>query len=1167
MRALRNTLGFALVVAAVLCVPAAGDIYTNIAWAKRDLDADYFPDDSTSVYVVRGRITSSSFATNNATELFIQDTNDSAGIQVYASDFSLDPAVFSTGREMQVTGYISQYRGLRQIQPAIDAWCAITDATPVAVYPLGVTVTNLMTNAELYEGTLVIVSNVRAGVTWPAWGAQGTLTITDATGRLTMFIDVDMDLDGQLRPTNAFDVQGIFAQYTTNVPPSSGYQIWPRRYADIVQYTGPQPPAVFVANSNNFGVAVGENLEIQFLGLDRNAADALVLRTNQAPAGSSFTDYGNREARFQWTPDASAMGTTTPLVVEVLDGTFTGSVTVTLHVLSEEEQNVVINEIHYDPDVTFGDANGDGTSSSSQDEFVEIVNNNTGTFTLTGWILRFGTNHLFTFPATVLTGSTAVVVFGGGSPSGTFGHATVYASSTWGGGLVNTPAGRAVNLLSTGGFEIVSYEYDLFDSSINQSITRDPDMGGGFVIHTLANPYKRYSPGTRSSGAAFEGTGITNNEPQLVSVADTVVQPGGVKIVPVRATDPEGDPITLTASNGPATATFVDNGDGTGVFSYTGLVADAGSNFAVVVSASDGKTNGTELFRLQVTPTQYVGLLINEYLVDPVGTAGTGVDANNDGATNSSDAFVEIVNQTSNNLDMAGFIVSDAVAIRHRFTSELVRAGGAIVVFDGGSTANFTNPPAQLASTGRLFLDDPDSVVLYSPQTTMIDRVDFSGLNQAESYTRNPDITGPFTNHLLASGGSARASPGRRVDGSTFLPGVPVVDITNPVSNVSVTNTITSYDVQGTCNTNVVGELSWTNSLTGGAGTLAATDTWVIVGLALDMGPNVITVRGTNGTGLSASDSVIITREGSGAGAVWINEVDYDSVGTDTNEWVELIGTAGLALSDYELVMISQAGSVYNTFDLAPAGWTFSDETNGYGFFLVGIVRPSEGAADFTPTGWAQDEIQNGATDSIQLRKKTGPVNVHLLDYEGNNATTAEDQNTTAADDNATALNSIYLTGGPGDSFDDFTWTNTSGTATPGAINTGQLLSSPSADADGDGIPDWWEVLYFTNTAQSGTSDYDHDLLSNLEEYLGDTIPTSSNSFFEIGGILQRTNRLISFLSSTARVYTFQFAVDPRTGDSWSNLQTDVPGIGALMTLSDTNITSGRFYRVRVRPP
>ena len=178
------------------------------------------------------------------------------------------------------------------------------------------------------------------------------------------------------------------------------------------------------------------------------------------------------------------------------------------------------------------------------------------------------------------------------------------------------------------------------------------------------------------------------------------------------------------------------------------------------------------------------------------------------------------------------------------------------------------------------------------------------------------------------------------------------------------------------------------------------------------------------------------------ANAPWINEIDYDSVGTDSNEWVEIVGPAGVSLNDYELVMINDGGAVYNTFDLAAASWTFADEDNGFGFFVIGLVNPAEGTADYTPAGWTSDEIQQGPADSIQLREKAGPLNVHLVDYEGDNPNTADNQNTPANDDSVNALTSIFLTGGPGSGFASFGWTNTIGVASPGSLNNGQTLEA-----------------------------------------------------------------------------------------------------------------------------
>ncbi len=222
--------------------------------------------------------------------------------------------------------------------------------------------------------------------------------------------------------------------------------------------------------------------------------------------------------------------------------------------------------------------------------------------------------------------------------------------------------------------------------------------------------------------------------------------------------------------------------------------------------------------------------------------------------------------------------------------------------------------------------------------------------------------------------------------------------------------------------------------------------------------------------------SVILVASGICFADVWINEVDYDTVNTDSNEWIELAGNAGTSLNAYELVLINQGGSEYGTYDLAQANFTFMDESNGYGFFVMGIVSPGAGTADYLPDGWTINMIQNGSTDSIQLRLKAGSQNVHLLDYEGNNSSTTEDQVTDLTDSNSEIM-SIYLTG-PGNGFATFSWTNTASETTPGALNSGQTFGAASlnanfsADMTSGTAP---LTVQFTDQTSGGTPPYIHE--------------------------------------------------------------------------------------------
>ena len=60
----------------------------------------------------------------------------------------------------------------------------------------------------------------------------------------------------------------------------------------------------------------------------------------------------------------------------------------------------VINEVNADPDTSLvGDANGDGVSNFSDDEFVELVNVSGGAQDISGWTLSDGVSIRHTFPS------------------------------------------------------------------------------------------------------------------------------------------------------------------------------------------------------------------------------------------------------------------------------------------------------------------------------------------------------------------------------------------------------------------------------------------------------------------------------------------------------------------------------------------------------------------------------------------------------------------------------------------------------------------------------------------------------------------------------------------------------------------------------------------------
>jgi len=87
---------------------------------------------------------------------------------------------------------------------------------------------------EPQESRLIRINGVTWSGTWPNPNTNGTVTLTDASGSCTLFVDRDTGLDDMTPPTGPFDIIGVLKQYDTSQPLNSGYQIVPRSPDDIV---------------------------------------------------------------------------------------------------------------------------------------------------------------------------------------------------------------------------------------------------------------------------------------------------------------------------------------------------------------------------------------------------------------------------------------------------------------------------------------------------------------------------------------------------------------------------------------------------------------------------------------------------------------------------------------------------------------------------------------------------------------------------------------------------------------------------------------------------------------------------------------------------------------------------------------------------------------------
>jgi hypothetical protein len=152
-----------------------------------------------------------------------------------------------------------------------------------------------------------------------------------------------------------------------------------------------------------------------------------------------------------------------------------------------------------------GDANHDGVASSSGDEFIELVNRSGVSVSLDGWRLETGqgtltVRHVFR-PGTVLAPGSAVVVFGGGTPTGSFGNSLVTVASSGNLALINAPTfAESIALLDS---TLLTVDQVLYiQSTPNVSYVRD--VSGQLVLQSsLPGAIGGFTPGFEFNGASF----------------------------------------------------------------------------------------------------------------------------------------------------------------------------------------------------------------------------------------------------------------------------------------------------------------------------------------------------------------------------------------------------------------------------------------------------------------------------------------------------------------------------------------------------------------------------------------------------------------------------------------------------------------------------------------
>ncbi len=139
-----------------------------------------------------------------------------------------------------------------------------------------------------------------------------------------------------------------------------------------------------------------------------------------------------------------------------------------------------------------------------------------------------------------------------------------------------------------------------------------------------------------------------------------------------------------------------------------------------------------------------------------------------------------------------------------------------------------------------------------------------------------------------------------------------------------------------------------------------------------------------------------------------------------------------------------------------------------------------------------------------------------------------------------------------------------------GQVRTGGRLNLQRiVDTDGNGLPDWWEQVYFGDlTGTDPNADGDHDGASNLAEWQAGTNPTNANSSLRLSEVAGGPggSSIIRWRSEPGKKYRLERATNLLAGFT-ALVRTNIAATAPINTESDAAILpfgSPRFYRIRL---
>ncbi len=249
----------------------------------------------------------------------------------------------------------------------------------------------------------------------------------------------------------------------------------------------------------------------------------------------------------------------------------------------------------------------------------------------------------------------------------------------------------------------------------------------------------------------------------------------------------------------------------------------------------------------------------------------------------------------------------------------------------------------------------------------------------ATNATHTFSSTGNFTISVTVTDANTLTANATKAVAVTLpSPTISVNGLSSVTVNTTYTLTVTAAPASGSSITALTvdwGDGSAVDNL--GVSATSATHTFS------STGNYTITATVTDANTQSASATQAVTVNPVSVSGLVINEIDYDQVGTDTAEYIEIYNPTGsaISLSGIKLFLVNGSNNLnYTTIDLTSGG---SLAAGGYLVIANTATLGTINATVEIAFVGANDQIQNGAPDGLALVNTNTNTLIDAFSYEG----------------------------------------------------------------------------------------------------------------------------------------------------------------------------------------